>query len=220
VTGATPARQGRQGTLDVLGISARTPADYLLFGVTAAELVALVGQAPSFTAADWIYLSQHLLVLGIALTRRAPTAQDRSVASGVAVLVAYAYPYAQVMYLAREPGRDGWPEVGLVLIVLGACLSLASLLTLGRWFGNRPALRGLATTGPYRLVRHPMYLSYVLADIGYNFTEWNVGTVVLVLIGWAALVYRIRAEERVLSGDVGWLKFRDLVRFRLIPGVW
>lgn len=202
-------KEGRQGF-----------ADLLLLSVTSVELALLVYLTPTFTLVDWIYISQHLLVLGIALTRRAPTAQDRSVASGVAVLVAYAYPYAQVMYLAREPGRDGWPEVGLVLIVLGACLSLASLLTLGRWFGNRPALRGLATTGPYRLVRHPMYLSYVLADIGYNFTEWNVGTVVLVLIGWAALVYRIRAEERVLSGDVGWLKFRDLVRFRLIPGVW
>lgn len=196
------------------------PADYLLFGVTAAELGVLVLQTPSFTAADWIYLSQHLMVLGIALTRRAPAAQDRSVLSGVAVLVAYAYPYAQVMYLARVPGAAGWSAVGLVLIVLGACLSLASLLTLGRRFGNRPALRGLATMGPYRLVRHPMYLSYVLADIGYNLEEWNAGTLLLVLIGWTALVYRIRAEERVLSADVGWQKYRDLVRFRLVPFVW
>jgi protein-S-isoprenylcysteine O-methyltransferase Ste14 len=175
---------------------------------------------PGFGAADWIYLSQHLVVLGIALTRRAPAVQDRSVASGAAVLVAYTYPYAQMVYLARVPGRAGWPAPGLVLIVLAACLSLASLFFLGRRFGNRPALRGLATMGPYRLVRHPMYLSYVLADIGYNLNEWNVGTVVLVLIGWAALVYRIGAEERVLSRDAGWLNFRDQVRFRLIPGLW
>jgi hypothetical protein len=35
---------------------------------------------------------------------------------------------------------------------LAACLSLASLLTPGRWFGVRPALRGLATGGPCRLL--------------------------------------------------------------------
>jgi protein-S-isoprenylcysteine O-methyltransferase Ste14 len=38
------------------------------------------------------------------------------------------------------------------------------------------ALRGLAVTGPCRFVRHPMYLSYVLADIGYNLEDWNFGT--------------------------------------------
>jgi protein-S-isoprenylcysteine O-methyltransferase Ste14 len=205
---------------DVLRVSARTPADYLLFGVTAAELVALFLLTPDFTAVDWVYLSQHLLVLGIALMRRAPETLDRSLPAGIAVIVAYAYPYAQMVYLARVPGITAWPTAGLVLVVVASCLSLAGLFTLGRWFGNRPALRGLATTGPYRLVRHPMYLSYVLADIGYNLREWNVGTVLLVLIGWAALVYRIRAEERVLSQDPGWLRFRDRVRSRLIPGLW
>ena len=72
----------------------------------------------------------------------------------------------------------------------------------------------------YALVRHPMYLSYVLADIGYNLKEWNVGTVLLVLMGWAALVFRIHAEERILSRDSGWVKYKTLVRYRLLPGLW
>ena len=65
-----------------------------------------------------------------------------------------------------------------------------------------------------------MYLSYVLADIGYNLKEWNLGTVLLVLAGWTALVYRIHAEERILARDSGWLKYQALVRHRLLPGVW
>ena len=73
-------------------------------------------------------------------------------------------------------------------MTLAACLSLASLLTLGRWFGIRPALRGLATTGPYGLVRHPIYLAYLFADIGYNLQEWNPGTLALVAAGWTATV--------------------------------
>ena len=204
----------------VSGISTRTFADLLLFGVTLAELALLFPLTPTFTLVDWIYVSQHLLVLGISLTRRPPQAQDHSLASSAAVFVAYAYPYAQVAYLRWVPGDPAWEAGGLVLVTLAACLSLASLLTLGRWFGVRPALRGLATTGPYRLVRHPMYLAYLIADIGYNLQEWNVGTVLLVAAGWMSLAYRIRAEEQVLSRDAHWPGYVASVRFRLVPGLW
>jgi protein-S-isoprenylcysteine O-methyltransferase Ste14 len=113
-----------------------------------------------------------------------------------------------------------WPAAGLVLVTLAAGLSLVTLLTLGRLFGVRPALRGLATSGPYRFVRHPMYLSYILGDIGYNLQEWNFVTLLLVLVGWASLVYRIQAEERVLSQNSGWPGYAVSVRSRLFPGLW
>src|SRR5436853_7300098 len=177
----------------------RRLADLLLFCVTATELVILFLLTPTFTIADWIYVMQHLLVLGVALTRPKPTVRDYSIASSTAVIIAYAYPYAQVICLRGSPGYVAWPGGGLALVIFGAGFSLVTLLTLGRLFGVRPALRGLATSGPYRLVRHPMYLSYILADIGYNLQEWNFVTLLLVLVGWAALVYRIHAEERILS---------------------
>src|SRR5262245_13071212 len=129
--------------------------DLVLFGVTVVELALLVVLTPTFTITDWIYVVQHLMVLVIALTRPAPGAQDRSLASSAAVVVAYAYPYAQLVYLRWVPGEPAWPTGGLVLVTLAACLSCASLATLGRWFGVRPALRGLATKGPYRLVPPP-----------------------------------------------------------------
>ncbi|HTY80526.1 MAG TPA: methyltransferase [Candidatus Bathyarchaeia archaeon] len=78
----------------------------------------------------------------------------------------------------------------------------------------------MATRGPYRLVRHPIYLAYVLGDIGYNLYEWNPGTVLLVIAGWASSIYRIHAEERVLSQDAGWQGYVASVRYRLLPGLW
>ena len=194
--------------------------NFLLFGVTSVELALLFVLTPTFTITDWIYVLQNALVLGIALMRRPPTAQDHSLATGVAIIVAYAYPYGQMLYLRRVPGEPAWPEVGLVLVTVAACLSLSSLVSLGRWFGVRPAVRGLATRGPYRLIRHPMYLAYMLADFGYNLQEWNSGTVLLVLAGWGSLLYRIYAEERVLSNDPGWASYAVMVRHRLVPGVW
>ena len=194
--------------------------DLVLFGVTVVELALLVVLTPTFTITDWIYVVQHLMVLVIALTRPVPDAQDRSLASNAAVVVAYAYPYAQLVYLRWVPGEPVWPTGGLVLVTLAACLSCASLATLGRWFGVRPALRGLATDGPYRLVRHPIYLAYFLADIGYNMQEWNVGTALMVLAGWLSVLYRIRAEERILSSAPGWPTYTARVRYRLVPGLW
>jgi protein-S-isoprenylcysteine O-methyltransferase Ste14 len=202
------------------GISGRRFADFLLFGVTSTELSILFILTPTFTITDWIYVLQHVLVLGIALTRRPPKAQDRSLLSSAAVVMAYGYPYAEIIYLNWIPGDPAWPAGGLVIVTLAAGLSLASLLSLGRLFGIRPALRGLATKGPYAIIRHPMYLSYMVGDIGYNLQEWNSGTVLLTLAGWVSLLYRLCAEERVLSQDAGWPTYAALVRYRLLPGFW
>jgi protein-S-isoprenylcysteine O-methyltransferase Ste14 len=65
-----------------------------------------------------------------------------------------------------------------------------------------------------------MYLSYIIADIGYNFEEWNFTTLLLVLVGWISLLYRIRIEEKILSNDVRWIAYASSVRYRLIPGLW
>src|SRR5215475_9921967 len=195
-------------------------ADFLLFCVTLAELVFLFLLTPTFTITDWIYVLQHFIVLGIALTRPQPKVRDYSVASSVAVGVAYLYPYAQVIYLRWSPGYVAFPAAGLVLVMLAAGLSLVSLLVIGRFFGVRPALRGLVTSGPYRFVRHPIYLSYVVGDIGYNLQEWNSVTLLLVLIGWASLVYRIYAEEVVLSQHAEWPAYVASVRYRIVPCLW
>jgi len=208
----------REGFLS--GIPKRAGSDLLLFAVTAAELIVLLWLTPSFTLVDWIYVFQHLWVLAIALTRRPPAARDVSPTTSLAVAVSCVYPYAQVIYLHVETGYVVWPEAGLVLVTLSACLSLVSLLSIGRLFGLRPALRGLATRGPYGFVRHPLYLAYVLSDIGYYLHEWNVGLALIGIAGWASLLYRIHAEERVLSEDARWQAYVGTVPYRLVPGVW
>ena len=195
-------------------------ADLLLFCVTLTELVILFRLTPTFGVADWIYILQHLTVLGVALARPRPRVRDYSMPTSIAVAISYAYPYAQVIYLRWSPGEEAWPAGGLALVTLAAGLSFLSLLTIRRRFGVRPALRGLVTSGPYRFVRHPMYLSYVIGDIGYNLEEWNFVTLLLVLIGWASLLYRIHAEERVICQDAAWPGYVAHVRYRLVPGLW
>src|SRR3989449_9079454 len=159
----------------VFGLSGRRFADFLLFGVTSAELAILFILTPTFTITDWIYVLQHMVVLGIAFTRRSPKAQDRSLVSSTAVVVAYGYSYAQVIYLSRIPGDPAWPAGGLVMVMLAAGLSLGHLLALGGLFRIRPARRGFGTRGPHATVRHPKYFPCLFGATRYNLPEWDFG---------------------------------------------
>ena len=205
---------------NVVAVSPRRWSDVLLFSVTAIELGVLLILTPALTFPDWIYVLQHVMVLAIAVMRQSPALTDHSFGVSAAVAVSYAYPYAQVIYLQRTAGWSLWPVGGIVLISSGALLSIVSLCVLGRRFGIRPALRGLTVNGTYRVVRHPMYLSYVLGDVGYNLQECNLGTAALVIIGWIAMVYRIESEERVMAHHPQWGAYTDAVRYRLLPGIW
>jgi protein-S-isoprenylcysteine O-methyltransferase Ste14 len=195
-------------------------ANAALFGVTLAELLFLLLLTQNFVLADWIYIVQHLVVLNVAFWRAPPAACDYSLAATVAVVASYIYPYTQGICLMWAPGYSAWPECGFVLVTVSAVLSFLSLISLGRLFGVRPALRGVRTTGPYRFVRHPMYLAYVIGDLGYNLEEWSFGTVLMVIVGWVSLAWRIVAEERVLSQDARYSAYTAAVHYRIFPGIW
>ena len=62
-------------------------ADLLLCSVTLTELVILFLLTSTFTITDWIYVLQHFIVLGIAVTRPHPKVRDYSIVSGMPRLV-------------------------------------------------------------------------------------------------------------------------------------
>ncbi len=104
-----------------------------------------------------------------------------------------------------------------LLFLTGMALLLSGLAALGASFGIAPADRGLVSKGPYRWLRHPMYageLLTVLGALSANPSPWNAGVFVALTI---AIVLRIQAEERLISGYAG---YRQRVRWRLIPLIW
>ena len=114
----------------------------------------------------------------------------------------------------------GW---GGVFGVLSGLLFVWTLRTLGQNLTDTVVTRKqhtLVTTGPYRFVRHPMYLAYVLGDLGYNLQESNAGTLLLVVAGWISLGYRMRAEEDVLARHPDGSAYLTRVGYRFIPGLW
>jgi protein-S-isoprenylcysteine O-methyltransferase Ste14 len=119
----------------------------------------------------------------------------------LAVVAAFTYFLA-----VREPSRRAAREPVAFVACAGESVAFAavawllvSVLALGRCFGVLPEARGLVTRGPYRLVRHPVYLGEILACAGLlvgGFSAWNVGCFVVLC---ASQRVRMGLEERALE---------------------
>ncbi len=113
-----------------------------------------------------------------------------------------------------------WDLVAIVLTMLGLSTQLIAKFTLGRRFGVVAANRGLCLSGPYRFVRHPIYMGYVMLHTGFfllNPTIWNVCVFATL---YTLKIPRILAEERLLSQDPEYRQYMQKVRSRLIPGIF
>ena len=109
--------------------------------------------------------------------------------------------------------------VGL-LCLLGTCLSIFVLAYLGRSFSFMAEARRLVTTGPYKFVRHPLYLSEELAAFAIFLQFISFKTLIIFLAHALIQFQRMRNEEQVLEQtfpDYGVYKLRTA---RLIPRVY
>jgi protein-S-isoprenylcysteine O-methyltransferase Ste14 len=110
-------------------------------------------------------------------------------------------------------------EGGLLLTMIGAALALGSI---GSSFSIVPEARSLVVTGPYRLLRHPMYLAELLMLFGVVVGSVRLTTLVGALSVVGLQIYRIHAEEKLLQGafPATFADFTARTRFRLIPLLW
>jgi protein-S-isoprenylcysteine O-methyltransferase Ste14/uncharacterized membrane protein YdjX (TVP38/TMEM64 family) len=96
---------------------------------------------------------------------------------------------------------------GCLLAVAGSALVIRSRRELGSAWSFVPTVvqgTGLVTTGPYRLVRHPIYLGLVLLAAGVALAFGNWPALVIVLSGIVpTFAWRAHAEEALLSQTFG-----------------
>jgi protein-S-isoprenylcysteine O-methyltransferase Ste14 len=135
-------------------------------------------------------------------------------------LLAFGGTFAGVLF-RPEGAHPAWGvSTGLVMQLLGAAIAVASLLSLGRSFGFAAADRGVVIRGPYAVVRHPMYASYLLLQSGYFLQSLSARNAIVLLFGSLCNVGRALAEERLLANNHEYAVYRRRVRRRMIPGVW
>ena len=164
-----------------------------------------------------LLLASEALVVVLTVFRRMPALVDRTARARVLTAVSMLGPP-----LVRPTGVEGIaPEIATVAVsAAGLLLVITGKLSLGRSFGLMPANRGIVSTGLYRLVRHPIYLGYLIthyAFVAANASMWNM---ILLVTADLALMVRAVCEERILARDPEYRAYQQIVRWRIVPGVF
>jgi protein-S-isoprenylcysteine O-methyltransferase Ste14 len=107
-----------------------------------------------------------------------------------------------------------------ILVFTGNILSAYIVCKLGRSFSILPESRKLVMTGPYKIVRHPLYVAEAIASLGTMILFLSVGSIVLVVAQTILQLVRIHYEERVLSENFPDYKAYAKKTARLIPGIY
>jgi protein-S-isoprenylcysteine O-methyltransferase Ste14 len=153
--------------------------------------------------------------------------RDRAIIAAIMILF---FPWFS--FMALDAKRFGWSQLPLWLEVVGAVLVALS------FWGNVGVLRAnsfaavnvrvqsergqtVADTGPYAVVRHPMYAWILPLLLGTPLLLGSAWGLLWLALFVPLLMARILGEEAVLrDGLPGYRDYAARVRYRLIPGIW
>ena len=109
-------------------------------------------------------LASEALVVMLTMVRRSAVSVDRSLKARLLTVVSVMGPPllapAAVLPLAPQAITVGLSCAGLAIVIAGK-------ITLGRSFALLPANRGVVSTGVYQIVRHPIYMGYLVTHAAF-----------------------------------------------------
>lgn len=137
-------------------------------------------------------------------------------------------PLAAGLEYRLHPGLSSPPS----LVITGVALMLLSLL-IECWamasnthFERNVRIQNdrghaVVSTGPYRTVRHPGYLAYLLRYAAFPLVLGGWFALPFVLAGMIVFIVRKAYEDRLLTAELqGYREYRARVKWRLLPFVW
>ncbi|MGH6877882.1 MAG: methyltransferase family protein [Rhizomicrobium sp.] len=195
---------------------------------------ALVGLKPQFEAAlrfrpMWLSALQLsslacfafylALVIALVFLRRMPVAKSDGVWPRALALLASNW-MSLLVWLPPAAPSTSLIAISAALTAGGTFAELFILVWLGRCFSVLPEARGLVTRGPYRHIRHPVYLSSLVVVVGVMLHFQQTWAFLIVVPGFALQIWRMHYEEQVLRRTFPDYAAYAARSWRLVPGVY
>lgn len=205
---------GAAGTLD-------WPMAWVYLGMTAAfglvSRIIIMGENPDL-----------LVERASGLGRRDTPGWDRTLMP----LTAIAGPLAMLLVAGLDKRFAGSPPIFLwmrltaIAVLAVGCLIGTWATVVNRYFSAVVRIqkdRGhkVASSGPYRVVRHPGYAGATAAHLAFPVMAGVLWALVPAVIVIGLIVLRTALEDRMLRTQLkGYREYSRRVRFRLLPGIW
>lgn len=200
---------------------------------------------PAGTLAYWqgwafiAVFSASTTIIGVYLALKDPALLERRVRAGPAaetrpaqkIIISLAFAiFPLLLIVSVLDHRFGWSHVPVPVSVLGNALVALGLMIDLRVF--RENSYGASTvkkmegqrviaTGPYALVRHPMYVGALIMILGMPPALGSWWGLIPALACVPILMLRTLDEERMLRDELeGYEAYSRRVRYRLVPGLW
>jgi protein-S-isoprenylcysteine O-methyltransferase Ste14 len=190
----------------------------------------------------WLYLvvffSASLLVT-VDLMRRDPALLERRMRGGPTaekrpaqrlVMLGASVGFISLLVLPAFDRRFHWSDVSVGVVLAGDVLVVVGFYFILRVYRENTFTSAtieiapnqtVVSTGPYAIVRHPMYASALLYVIGTPLALGSYWGLIGVAVMLPFLIWRLFDEERMLVANLpGYVEYQRKVRHRLIPFVW
>lgn len=190
----------------------------------------------------WLFILVYLLstlALTVYLAVTDPQLLERRMTAGPGaekeksqkiIMVGAMMSFALTLVLPAIDHRLGWSHAPGGVVILGNLLIVLGLLGVGRVFRENTfgastiqvaAGQKVISSGPYAMVRHPMYSAALVMLAGIPLALGSYWGLLTIITNIAVLAWRLLEEERFLRKNLaGYSDYASRVPHRLIPFVW
>jgi protein-S-isoprenylcysteine O-methyltransferase Ste14 len=162
-----------------------------------------------------MFLSVFIVIIGV----RLPVKTRVASVWGIVAALAGSFSLIAVTLSPLTTTSVDLLQIAVGLVVVGMVWTIASILVLGKCFGILPEVRGLVTRGPYRIVRHPIYLGETVAGLGLLLPVLSTWSVLAFCAYVALQIWRTHYEEAALRATFPEYKDYSAHTWRLLPGI-
>jgi len=190
----------------------------------------------------WLYLAVFFgasLLTTLDLIRRDPALLERRMRGGPTaehrpaqrlVMLGASVGFISLLVLPALDRRFQWSDVSLGVVLAGDVVVVVGFYFILQVYRENTFTSAtieiapnqtVVSTGPYAIVRHPMYASALLYLVGTPLALASYWGLIGVAVMLPFLVWRLFDEERMLVANLpGYVEYQRKVRHRLIPFVW